>query len=123
MLQISDLTSEHLHLVNSTALSLVPQSHPPFVFYLIVNCVCWAPHSYGLMLACASSDGTISILISDETNSWRAFRIPEAHSVSGSISCEFYDLLEFLPSRPRHCLKHIDWTLLLKSHRYYFSET
>ncbi|VDP48058.1 unnamed protein product [Schistosoma margrebowiei] len=50
-----------------------------------VNCVCWAPHSYGLMLACASSDGTISILISDETNSWRVFRIPEAHSVSGSI--------------------------------------
>ncbi|KAH9596080.1 GTPase-activating protein S13 [Schistosoma haematobium] len=88
-----------------------------------VNCVCWAPHSYGLTLACASSDGTISILISDETNSWRAFRIPEAHSVSGSISCEFYDLLEFLPSRPRHCLKHISWTLLLKSHRYYFSET
>ncbi|VDP74272.1 unnamed protein product [Schistosoma mattheei] len=70
----------------SSALSLVLQSHPPFVFYLLVNCVCWAPHSYGLMLACASSDGTISILISDETNSWRAFRIPEAHSVSGSIS-------------------------------------
>ncbi|CAH8472180.1 unnamed protein product [Schistosoma guineensis] len=61
-----------------------------------VNCVCWAPHSYGLMLACASSDGTISILISDETNSWRAFRIPEAHSVgvnsvswAPSINAEF----------------------------------
>ncbi|VDO95248.1 unnamed protein product [Schistosoma curassoni] len=53
-----------------------------------VNCVCWAPHSYGLMLACASSDGTISILISDETNSWRAFRIPEAHS------CGLKDIME-----------------------------
>ncbi|CAH8435718.1 unnamed protein product [Heterobilharzia americana] len=61
-----------------------------------VNCVCWAPHSYGLMLACASSDGTISILVSDETNTWRAFRITDAHSVgvnsvswAPSINAEF----------------------------------
>lgn len=46
-----------------------------------VNCVNWAPHSYGLMLACASSDGTISILTSDGSNSWRAVRIPDAHAI------------------------------------------
>ncbi|KAA3672207.1 protein transport protein SEC13 [Paragonimus westermani] len=48
---------------------------------LTVNCVCWAPHPYGLMLACASSDGTISILTSDGANAWHAVRIPDAHSI------------------------------------------
>jgi protein transport protein SEC13 len=27
-----------------------------------VNAISWAPHEYGLMLACASSDGKVSIL-------------------------------------------------------------
>ena len=27
-----------------------------------VNSISWAPHEYGLMLACASSDGRISVL-------------------------------------------------------------
>lgn len=29
-----------------------------------VNSVCWAPHDFGLMLACGSSDGAVSVLSS-----------------------------------------------------------
>ena len=32
--------------------------------YVVVNSVAWAPHEFGLMLACASSDRSISILSS-----------------------------------------------------------
>lgn len=32
-----------------------------------VNSVCWAPHDFGLMLACGSSDGSVSILTSPGT--------------------------------------------------------
>lgn len=34
------------------------------LFTIVVNSVSWAPHEFGLMLACGSSDGTISILSS-----------------------------------------------------------
>lgn len=27
-----------------------------------VNSICWAPHEYGLMLACGASDGAVSII-------------------------------------------------------------
>jgi hypothetical protein len=27
-----------------------------------VNSVCWAPHDFGLILACGSSDGSISVI-------------------------------------------------------------
>jgi len=38
---------------------------------LSVNSVAWAPHEHGLMLACASSDGTISILSQNvNSNEW-----------------------------------------------------
>jgi len=29
---------------------------------IVVNSVCWAPHEFGLILACGSSDGSISVL-------------------------------------------------------------
>ncbi|KAK4473740.1 hypothetical protein MN116_003081 [Schistosoma mekongi] len=80
-----------------------------------VNCVCWAPHSYGLMLACGSSDGAISILVSDETHSWRAFRISDAHSVgvnsvswAPSIDAEFIfnpSLVTTTSNSPNHPIK------------------
>lgn len=36
-----------------------------------VNAVAWAPHEFGLSLACASSDGKVSILTYQvETSSW-----------------------------------------------------
>jgi protein transport protein SEC13 len=33
-------------------------------WYFAVNSVCWAPEAYGLMLACGSSDGNVSIISS-----------------------------------------------------------
>lgn len=46
-----------------------------------VNSVCWAPHEFGLILACGSLDGTISILTYvSETNTWEPKRILNAHT-------------------------------------------
>lgn len=47
-----------------------------------VNSVQWAPREFGLMLACASADGSISILrrMSDSED-WDATRITNAHGV------------------------------------------
>lgn len=47
-----------------------------------VNSVAWAPHEFGLILACGSSDGTISILINNtESGSWEAKKITNAHTI------------------------------------------
>ena len=35
---------------------------PPIFFSLPVNSVSWAPHELGAILACASSDGKVSVL-------------------------------------------------------------
>jgi len=45
-----------------------------------VNSVCWAPPDWGLMLACASSDSTITVL-SSENGRFVANKICGAHSV------------------------------------------
>ncbi|KDR17793.1 protein SEC13 homolog [Zootermopsis nevadensis] len=47
-----------------------------------VNSVAWAPHEFGLMLACGSSDGSLSILTSNpDTGNWEAKKIPNAHTI------------------------------------------
>lgn len=51
-----------------------------------VNSVCWAPHELGLVLACGSSDGTISVLsrapgAATTSNVWDVKKIPNAHSI------------------------------------------
>lgn len=47
-----------------------------------VNSVAWAPHDFGLMLACGSSDGAISILSATaDSSSWDAKKIPNAHTI------------------------------------------
>lgn len=47
-----------------------------------VNSVQFAPYEYGLMLACGSSDGSISILTyQSETNTWDAKKIQNAHAI------------------------------------------
>lgn len=47
-----------------------------------VNSVSWAPAEMGLSVACASSDGSISILTCNiENNSWEAKKIPNAHII------------------------------------------
>jgi len=46
-----------------------------------VNSICWAPHEFGLMLACGSLDGTISILYYNaENNVWESKKIMGAHT-------------------------------------------
>lgn len=47
-----------------------------------VNSVCWAPHDYGLILACGSSDGAISLLSYTGEGQWEVKKINNAHTVS-----------------------------------------
>ena len=46
-----------------------------------VNAVAWAPHEHGLALACASSDGSISVITHRSDGSWDATKISGAHSI------------------------------------------
>lgn len=46
-----------------------------------VNALAWAPHEHGLALACASSDGSVSVLTHRPDGSWEAAKIPNAHSI------------------------------------------
>lgn len=45
-----------------------------------VNTVAWAPHEFGLVLACGSADGSISILINTGDN-WETQKIQNAHTI------------------------------------------
>ncbi len=51
--------------------------HPPTGS---VNSVSWAPHQWGLALACASSDGRISVLTYQEDGTWDS-QLIQAHSI------------------------------------------
>lgn len=47
-----------------------------------VNSVSWAPAEFGLILACGSSDGSVSILTCNlENSTWEAKKIPSAHII------------------------------------------
>lgn len=46
-----------------------------------VNSVQWAPREFGLMLACASADGSISILKRTTDDDWESRKMPNAHNV------------------------------------------
>ena len=46
-----------------------------------VNSVQWAPHDFGLILACGSSDGSISVLSYSANNTWDAEKINNAHNI------------------------------------------
>ncbi|XP_076329061.1 protein SEC13 homolog isoform X2 [Tachypleus tridentatus] len=46
-----------------------------------VNSLCWAPHDLGLMLACGSSDGAVSILSSSGDGNWDTKKINNAHTI------------------------------------------
>ena len=50
-----------------------------------VNSVSWAPHEFGLMLACGSSDSSISVVSSSGDGQWDAKKINNAHTVSSNI--------------------------------------
>lgn len=49
-----------------------------------VNSVCWGPYDFGLILACGSSDGAISLLTFTGDQQWDVKKINNAHTVSGS---------------------------------------
>ena len=49
-----------------------------------MNTVAWAPYEYGLMLACGSSDGSISIVSSTGDGRWTSKKINDCHSVNSS---------------------------------------
>jgi protein transport protein SEC13 len=51
-----------------------------FIRISLVNSISWAPHEYGLSLACASSDGKLSILTYQQEGSWDLVTLP-AHSI------------------------------------------
>lgn len=53
-----------------------------YLLFLTVNSVCWAPHDYGLILACGSSDGAISLLGYTGDGQWEVKKISNAHTVS-----------------------------------------
>ncbi|XP_046860643.1 protein SEC13 homolog isoform X2 [Xenia sp. Carnegie-2017] len=46
-----------------------------------VNSLCWAPEAYGLMLACGSSDGSVSIISSEGDGHWQVKKINNAHTI------------------------------------------
>lgn len=52
-----------------------------------VNAVAWAPHELGLALACASSDGSISVISRRQDGQWDATKIPGAHSIGCTGVC------------------------------------
>lgn len=47
-----------------------------------VNSVCWGPYDFGLILACGSSDGAISLLTFTGDQQWDVKKISNAHTVS-----------------------------------------
>uniref|UniRef100_A0A2K5DN80 Protein SEC13 homolog n=1 Tax=Aotus nancymaae TaxID=37293 RepID=A0A2K5DN80_AOTNA len=46
-----------------------------------VKSVCWAPHDYGLILACGSSAGAISLLTYTGEGQWEVKKINNAHTI------------------------------------------
>ena len=42
-----------------------------------VNSIAWAPHEYGLVLGCASADGTVTILKHMDDDSWSCDRVTD----------------------------------------------
>uniref|UniRef100_A0A3B4Z7Z5 Protein SEC13 homolog n=2 Tax=Stegastes partitus TaxID=144197 RepID=A0A3B4Z7Z5_9TELE len=46
-----------------------------------VNSVCWGPYDFGLILACGSSDGAISLLTFTGDQQWDVKKISNAHTI------------------------------------------
>ena len=51
-----------------------------------MNALAWAPHEHGLALACASSDGSVSVLTHRPDGSWEAAKVPRTlHRMHGRV--------------------------------------
>jgi len=60
---------------------------PPTLHEASVNAIAWGPHEFGLCLAAASSDGTISILTHKPDGQWDTQKIQGAHSIGCTGVC------------------------------------
>lgn len=63
-----------------------------------MNSVCWGPYEFGLILACGSSDGAISLLTFTGDQQWDVKKISNAHTVrltncSECLKCHFSSIL------------------------------
>mmetsp|Transcript_28012 Transcript_28012/g.69300 ORF Transcript_28012/g.69300 Transcript_28012/m.69300 type:complete len:300 (-) Transcript_28012:139-1038(-) len=67
-----------------------------------VNAICFAPHEQGLRLACASADGTLSVLTwrGAADNSWDEKVVPNAHQI-GCNAVSWAPAAADVPSVPR----------------------
>ena len=54
---------------------------PPALHSASINAIEWAPHEIGLALACASSDGTLSVITHGADGTWSEAKLPDAHAV------------------------------------------
>ncbi len=60
--------------------------------YPPVNSIQWAPHEFGLILACASSDESFSILTCSEDGQWKYHKHENAHNVSLHLVLLLYSI-------------------------------
>lgn len=51
-----------------------------------VNSVAWAPHQFGLRLACASSDGKVSVLTHQENDTWAVVTLDDCALGTNAVS-------------------------------------
>ena len=58
-----------------------------FLFPCAVNSISFAPHEFGLALACASSDGNVSVLTHQPDDSWKSVMIRHAHEMGVNAVC------------------------------------
>lgn len=65
------------------------------LYCLPVNSVCWAPQDYGLILACGSSDGAISLLNYTGDGQWEVKKIGNAHTVSIWTFCANFATVKY----------------------------
>jgi len=52
-----------------------------------VNSICWSPAEFGLNLASASSDGTVSIISSTGEGVWEVKKVPSTAQPAHSVGC------------------------------------
>ena len=56
-----------------------------------VNSVSWGPHEYGLCLACASSDGRVTVLRHNDDDTWSAQQFQDSTLGVNSVSWAPYN--------------------------------
>ena len=78
LLCCSKIIKIHVHIVNMLCSALNEYCPPPPQIYYTVNSIQWAPHEFGLNLACSSSDESFSIISTSgiECTAWEGSTRP-----------------------------------------------